>query len=142
MTNYALIEDGIVIGIMIGNGGYPDALIAPPGVAIGWSYVDGQFTPPPSEETANLSDFRRAIAFSAPFQRFYGAALSAYPPISFLPAAILTADPHFPSIAAIWNQALKVSAFQFSLEEIQELNALANQFGLPLQWQEDGSLNG
>ena len=52
MENYAVVEDGKVTNIVVWDGetkwlpenGY--AILAPEGVGIGWTYVDGIFTAP------------------------------------------------------------------------------------------------
>lgn len=52
MSNYAVVEDGKVTNIVVWDGETKwlpengDAILAPEGVGIGWTYVDGIFTAP------------------------------------------------------------------------------------------------
>lgn len=49
MSNYAVIENTLVVNIAVADPSYAQSqgwIAAPSGVTIGWSYIDGQFVAP------------------------------------------------------------------------------------------------
>lgn len=61
----ALIEDGIVVNVVVADGGYQEGVHCTPDVGIGWTYADGVFSPPlpPAPDPLTVDDFQQAIQF-------------------------------------------------------------------------------
>lgn len=45
--NYAIVENGLVVNVALSDEPLADNWIASDEAAIGWTYADGQFSPPP-----------------------------------------------------------------------------------------------
>lgn len=148
MLRVALVEVGAVQNvILVGTAYHADpgveaiALPDDSPVGPGWTYADGQFTPPPEPEPEpNWGQFRVELAV-LPSYMAIAIQMNAASPIAFQQLQIVIADtpPYVPFVIRLWNGFID-AGIQVPAEAIAEWNAIASSAHVPLVYTEDGKL--